>query len=80
MTLVSLSLSLIKGFPMQLFIDMQDLNDCIPFWEPFVLQCLSSGLPGGAAEELCGDAGTDVGREGLPGDWLSAPEGIAELP
>lgn len=80
MTLAFLFLSLIKGFPMQLFIDMQDYNDFIAVWGPCVLQCLSSGPPGRAAEELCGDAGTDAGREGLPGDWIPAPEGIEELP
>lgn len=49
-------------------------------WKPCVLQRLSTGLPDGAAEELCGDAGADAGREGLPGDWLLTPEGMAELP
>lgn len=49
-------------------------------WDPCVLQCHSPGLPGGAAEELCGDAGADAGREGLPGDRLLASEGMGELP
>ena len=40
-----------------------------------VLQCHPAGLPGGATEELCGHAGADAGREGLPGDWLPPGEG-----
>lgn len=40
-----------------------------------MLQCYSAGVPGGAAEELGGHAGADAGREGLPGDWVSAGEG-----
>ena len=37
-----------------------------------MLQCHSAGVPGGAVEELRGDAGANAGREGLPGDWIPA--------
>lgn len=40
-----------------------------------LLQCYSSGVPGGAVEELSGHAGADAGRERLSGDWIPAREG-----
>lgn len=40
-----------------------------------MLQCHSAGVPGGAVEELSGDAGADAGRERLSSDWIPAREG-----
>lgn len=64
-------------------------NDCVNRWMLYFLcdmlclplfQCHSPGLPGWAAQELCGHAGADAGREGLLGDWIPAREGVAEPP
>lgn len=35
-----------------------------------VSQCHPAGVPGGAVEELGGNAGADAGRERIPGDWV----------
>lgn len=42
----------------------------------FFLQRHPAGLSSGTAQELRGHAGADAGREGLPGDWVPAGEGM----